>query len=144
MLNNTNQLLKINSSFSGIFLYKLDRCMHNAKIYIKRHSISIEILFLLIYTGINLTLVYFIKDRIISVFIILFLFFLGLERLIIHLKSKMEKEEIEKKEEQIKENFSSYIADLEKSADELENENNILKRKICILEFRLEKSKDKR
>ena len=70
--------------------------------------------------------------------------FLGLERLVIHLKSGIDKETIEKKGEQIKEEFNNYITDLEMMLDELENENNILKRKICILEFRIEKSKNKR
>ena len=70
--------------------------------------------------------------------------FLGLERLVIHLKSGIDKETIEKKGEQIKEEFNNYITDLEMMLDELENENNILKRKICILEFKIGKSKNKR
>lgn len=144
MLEDSKQLLAKNSSFLGRYLYKLDRGMHNIKFYIRRHSISIEILFLLIYSGINLALVYFIKDRIISVFIIIFLFFLGLERLIIHLKSRIDKEALEKQMEKIKDEWSSYITESEVLMDELERENNVLKRKINILDFKLEKSKDKR
>jgi hypothetical protein len=136
-------LLAHNPSFLGLIFYGFDKIMHNLKLYIKRHSISIEILFLLIYTAINLGLVYFIKDRIISVFIIIFLFFLGLERLIIHLKSKMDKESLEKQMERIKDDWSSYIEDSDMLINEIKKENDVLKRKIDILKFKHENSKNK-
>jgi len=69
MLKNFN-ILSDNPSCSGKLLFRCDKIMHNIKFYIKRHNISIEILFLMIYTGLNLALIFFIKERSISIFIV--------------------------------------------------------------------------
>src|SRR3989344_2934143 len=131
------KLLVENSSWFGKFLYKLDRRMHNTKLYLKRHLFSVEILFLMIYTGLNLGLAFFVKNRIVTLFIIIFLFILGIERLIIHLKAKIDKESLEKEEEKQKEYMYSYMDEFEKARIKLENENNLLKRQNDILKLSL-------
>lgn len=132
----TYQLQK-NISLFGRFLCCCDRQMSNAKLYIKRHSISIEICFLLIYTLLNLILVYFVRTQVISIFIIIFLFFLGLERLIIHLKLNMDKELLERREEQIKEQSDSYTRNFNEIIKKLEKKNNILERENDALRLSL-------
>jgi len=133
------KLLVENSSLYARFLYNCDKIMHNTKLYIQRHIFSVEVLFLSIYTGLNLGLAFFVKDRIVTLFVIIFLFVLGFERLVIHLKSKIE-------EERIKASFSSYYEDFEEVKRKLNDENNILKRQNDILKVslkNLEKSKNR-
>lgn len=133
------KLLAENPSLNARFLYNCDRIMHNTKLYIQRHIFSIEVLFLIIYTGLNLGLAFFVENEIVTLFVITFLFVLGIERLILHLKSKIE-------EERITLSFNSYYKEFEKVKRKLQDENNLLKRNNDILKIslrNLEKSKNR-
>src|SRR3989344_1919648 len=97
-----DSLICDNPSFLGRYLFKVDKATHNLRFYIRRHIVSIEIIFLLIYTILNLLLARYVDNPLVGIFIIVFLFVLGVERIIIHLKSRLDKEILDKKEIQIK------------------------------------------
>jgi uncharacterized membrane protein len=124
-------LLQENATFLGRFLFYFDKLAHNVSFYIKRHSLSVEIFFLMIYVILNLFLIYIVREPKISVFITLLLFVISVERLVIHLKAKIEKEILEKKEEQIKQELADYdeiFNGLQYEKKDLESRNRILKK----------------
>lgn len=131
-------ILQENSTILGRFLYKIDRRAHNLQFYIKRHNISIEIFFLLIYTGLNLSLIFLIDNSLIAVFITIFLFVLGIERIIIHLKSRIEKDNLEKERNKINQDFSSYYKKMNRYVKDLEARNVMLERQKDYLTLSIE------
>ncbi|MBI2044897.1 hypothetical protein HYT23_02475 [Candidatus Pacearchaeota archaeon] len=136
-------LLKENPTHFGSLLYRLDKRAHNLRFYIKRHMFSIGAFFLLIYTVLNLFLVYIVRTAIVSVFVTIFLFFLSLERLIIHLKSRIDKEAIENKELQIRDEMFDALDESGKNLDKLQEENRVLISQNDYLKFQIKYLKEK-
>ena len=113
-----------NLSFNGKLFILFSRFCKNFKSFLSMHNTIIEIIFLMIYVLLQLILVvsiYFFNlytNLIIGIFIVLFLFFLSLERIILQYKSKITQEE----KDNIK---NSYL--------ELGIENKLLREKQKIL-----------
>jgi len=126
-----------NSSSLGKCLYCFDRRAHNIRFYIKRHINSITVMFLLIYTILNIILAVIINSLWVSILIIVFLFFLGIERIILHLKLEIDKATMEKQENEINKKIINYELGLQNYISFLEEENNVLKRQRDISSIRL-------
>lgn len=133
MVKARNILLCENPTLTGNILYKIDRTAHNFKFYVRRHMVTIEIFFLLVYTMLNLYLAKLVNSIEISIFITLFLFVLGVERIVMFLKTRMDREALESKEIEIKKEVGLAYEDLDKYTIELKKHNRILQRKNDIL-----------
>lgn len=102
-------------SFVGKVFYNLEmKFCHNLKCFLIRHDNSIDVLFLLIYSLLQFFLIIIISEIIVGVFIILFMFFISLERIFLKFKSN---------QAQIEKNIA------EKNYYRLKNENETLRSK---------------
>jgi len=118
-------------SIIGKFFYSIDRYVyHNIKQFLKTHENSLEIIFLGIYVLLQLFLAFFVKGTVISIFIILFLFFLSLERICLRFKASISKQEWENAQKGITEELYKSQTNYNKAGEiirSLEKENKLLK-----------------
>ena len=84
----------------GRLFYNLDaQLLHNFRVLLFRHSYTLEITFLVLYVLLQIILVIAVHkfnnyvNLIISIFIVLFLFLISLERIILQFKSKQAQKE---------------------------------------------------
>lgn len=109
-------------SFIGRMLFFFDKYIYlNFKLFLKKHDSSIELIFLTIYALLQGMLAWFIKDVIISIFIVLFLFFLSLERICIRFKAQLQKEEYERKEKDVRSKISRLLFLSDNIIDKIKN-----------------------
>ncbi|MAG07195.1 hypothetical protein CMI46_00045 [Candidatus Pacearchaeota archaeon] len=80
---------------------------HNLRYFIGNHEKTVEIFFLSIYFSLQIFLLFLVREIIVAVFIIVFLFFLSLERISVYVWLQVEREKIEKKEISIKNKTNS-------------------------------------
>ena len=89
----------MNKSWSGNLFCNLEVICGNTRSFLSNHYYTANILFLILYIVLQLALIFFISvyeihtKFIVSVFIILFLFLISLERIILQFKSKQSQEE---------------------------------------------------
>lgn len=81
-------ILEEKSSFSGRILFKMDRFSHNIKLFIKRHDNSTEIIFIIIYLTIQLTLIFLVKRILIAAIILFLTFIMSIERIVLKFRSR--------------------------------------------------------
>jgi len=125
-----NKILSDNPSFFGKKLYCIDRRCHNLRFYIKRHDTSVSIIFLLAYAILNILIVQKESNVYVSILVILMLTVIALERALIYLKMKLDRENLQKKEKEMKFDKEEYDV----AVDTLKNEKRTLKIRNNILE----------
>jgi len=133
------------ASLFGRFLRYLDGHLHNIKLFIKRHDNSIEVIFLMIYVFLNICLVLSIVDKKVSLFVVGLLFFIALERVIVHLKMRADKEDLNKREEVMKDKLREYdgiFYKIKNERDKFKSDNKILRRQKDYLLKELKEIKD--
>lgn len=116
-------------SFMGRFFYNLEKLiLHNFKLFSTNNERAMEVFFLSVYIGLQLILVLFVAKTIVSVIIIVFLFFLSLERVMMYMRIDLERKRLENQENLIKEKFEKLrfsdekeIKRLRKLIDEISN-----------------------
>ncbi|MBT4376501.1 hypothetical protein HOD29_03955 [archaeon] len=91
------------TSLTGKFLNNFEKIIcYNSRKFIGNHEKTLEILFLSIYVTLQLILISFFPKTEITIIVITFLFFLSLERILVHIWMQEEKKKFELKEEKIK------------------------------------------
>jgi len=106
--DNKKEPSKKKISFIGKKLLRQDKRCYNFKQYIKKHDVCIEIIFLMVYVFLNICLILTIRDRKISLFVVVLLFFISLERIIVHLKMRLERANLQNRENLIKQELREY------------------------------------
>jgi hypothetical protein len=114
-------------SLSGRFFFNLDRICTNFKLFIRRHTNTTDIIFLMLYVLLQILLVLSISlfgteniGFIISLFVILFLFLVSLERIVLQFRFKQAQEDKD---------------EIQRQYFELKSENKVLReRKKDIIE----------
>src|SRR3989344_5336312 len=91
------------ASLQGKILYNLDLSCHNFKFYVRRHDVSVGLLFLVVYIGLNLGLIIAGRDNLyVSSLVAIILFTLAIERTLVYLKMKLDRDFLQNKEKEIK------------------------------------------
>jgi len=95
-------------SILGRILYNIDyKICYNIKKFTGRHEKTLEIIFLSLYVLLQIILGFIATNQAVTLIIILFLFFLGLERIFLHVRIDYEREKIEKLKEELKNEFEN-------------------------------------
>lgn len=104
-----NKETKKKVSWFGNTLHHVELRCKNIRIFIGSRDNALEVIFLMIYVLLQFGLVILISNLIVSIFVLLFLFFLSLERIAMHLKIELEKDKLTRKEEEINENSYKMV-----------------------------------
>jgi len=118
----------------GCFLHNFEfKICKNIRIFIGRNEKTIEIFFLILFFVLQGILAFYVSDPIVTLIIIIFLLFLSLERIFTHIWLEYDREQLARREDKSKENYSKFKDNTYQHISYLTNE-------IVRLEERLKKS----
>jgi hypothetical protein len=126
MQENKKRLL----SFTGRLFYNLGKICSNFKLFIGEHERTIEIIFLTIFFLLQGFLALYLRNPYVTLIVIIFLFFLALERIFVHIWLDYERLQLKEEEDKLGKDYYELrnISYLEQA--KLKNEINNLKNKL--------------
>lgn len=123
---------KIKLSILGHIFNYIDKYFcHNLREFIGRRERTVEIIFLIIFFLLQGILAILVQNRFVTILIIIFLFFLALERIFIHIWLEYKREKLSNTEKKSKEKYEELRFSAYHEINKLQKEN--LKEKYKIL-----------
>jgi len=118
-------------SLVGKFLYNFERKIcYNLRKFIGKHERTIEILFLILFFSLQGLLAFYVFNPIVTLVVIIFLFFLALERIFVHIWLDYEREQLKLTEDKLRENYRKLRTLAYQEVFKLHKEVNQLKDKL--------------
>ena len=124
-----NQRKKLSIMRRKFHTFEKNVCQ-NLKIFIGKHERTVEIIFLIIFFVLQGILAFYSLDKYITLIVIIFLFFLALERIFVHIWLEYEREQLNKIREKSKEKYDELRFNAYHEINKLHKTNLKLKEKI--------------
>jgi hypothetical protein len=103
MINN-QEIKKLNRKLTpvGELFFRIEVLLYNIRTFIGRHEKTFEIIFLFIYVLLQLWLAYSFPKSVVTIIVIIFLFFLSIERIFVRISSDYKIKKLDNKEKRTK------------------------------------------
>lgn len=118
-------------SIIGRIFYNFENkvCL-NFKTFVGKHEKTVEIMFLIIYFLLQGILAFYISNPIVTLIIIIFLLFLALERIFVHIWLEYEREKLDIIGKESKEQYDELKFNAYREINSLKRDNYLLKEKL--------------